>query len=56
MRSYFRFVLRLPYRRLFCLVLAGSQLMPLPEPPDAIHGETAMAFVGFYPAITGTVN
>jgi hypothetical protein len=56
MCSYPRFVCRLPYRRLFCLILAGSQLMPLPEPPDSLQGDDATAVVGVYPAITGAHN
>ena len=53
MRSYFRL---LPYRRLVCLLLAVSQLYPLPEPPDSARGEITMARVQVYPAITGTLN
>jgi hypothetical protein len=53
MRSYFRC---LPYRRLVCLLLATSQLYPLPEPPHSARGEGTMTMVQVYPAITETLN
>ena len=34
MRSRVHFLVRLPYARLTCLLLAAIQLMPLPDEPE----------------------
>ena len=34
MRSRVQFLVRLPYARLTCLLLAAIQLMPLPDEPE----------------------
>ena len=46
MSSYFR---QLPYRRLFCLFLAASQLMPLPDVNESVENHHPLKFIRIVP-------
>jgi len=49
MPDYFR---QLPYRRLFCLLLAASQLMPLPDSNESVENHHSLKFVRVVPDLT----
>jgi hypothetical protein len=53
MPGYLRF---LPYRRLFCLVLAASQLMPLPDSPEIHRHENILPIARMFPDDNQTPN
>jgi hypothetical protein len=49
MSVYFRL---LPYRRLFCLLLAASQLMPLPDANESAENHHPLKFIRVVPDFT----